>query len=298
LTSEEIQTAKLKRQNQMQDLQHLLIVRHGDRWDYQHPEWNQKESSRVGDPPLSSLGHQQARDLGKFLDSFLTEKAGVTSADQITWLSSPFLRCLQTSEDALGEFHKMNNSESIKVFPEYSVFEWDGKGGKWHESLPPLEERIHYIPRLDTSYESMFVPEIPEPRAAFLDRCDRGIRCLNQRFPFRPKTAIVIVTHAAACIGLARAAANRTLQDITPAAPCSVFGLVRSENTNVWTIDPFDAPKGLNGYTDHLSKMGTATVPWNHFADKKVHEGYTGPPLSRFAPNSLKAEFANGKEHE
>lgn len=42
-TNENDMTCTIERQSQKHDLQHLLIVRHGDRWDYQHPEVGLKE---------------------------------------------------------------------------------------------------------------------------------------------------------------------------------------------------------------------------------------------------------------
>lgn len=158
--------------------QYLFIIRHGDRWDYSHPEWKKLSTSRLGDSPLSPLGHQQARQVGQFLDQYL-EKRGLTH--DITWLSSPFLRCLQTSDEALNAMKVANahannqNDESgesdddatakiqreIPIKPEYSIFEWDGHQGEWHKDLPPLEERKHYFPRLDMEYEGFFTPELP-----------------------------------------------------------------------------------------------------------------------------------------
>ena len=70
------------------EIQSLFIVRHGDRWDYAHPEWR-ANAQRPGDPPLSTLGHQQARETGAFLDTLFAEEG--ISAENITWLSSPFL---------------------------------------------------------------------------------------------------------------------------------------------------------------------------------------------------------------
>jgi len=264
----------------------LFIVRHGDRWDYENPDWSEASTSRIGDPPLSGLGHRQARETGAFLDRLLAEE-GIDSRDGVTWLSSPFLRCLQTSRDAMQSFEKIDGMDRHPIRPEYSVFEWDGKGGQWHASLPPISERIHYFPQLDLGYESMFVPEIPEPRSQFHARCDRAVEALGRRFPFRPRSAVVVVTHAAACISLARAATGLRLSDITPAGPCAVYKLTRSARSDdgKWRIDPHDAPNGLNGHTDHVSSMGGATVPWNHFGDKCVDAGYTGPPTSRFAPS-------------
>jgi broad specificity phosphatase PhoE len=107
---------------------------------------------------LSSLGHQQAQEVGKYLDSWMDERGFAT--DDITWLSSPFLRCLQTSDDALNSFQKAN-VDTLQINPEYSIFEWDGHGGEWHQDLPEVEERKHYFPRLNMSYESCFVPDLP-----------------------------------------------------------------------------------------------------------------------------------------
>jgi hypothetical protein len=137
--------------------QYVFVIRHGDRWDYMHPEWLET-ASRKGDPPLSTLGHQQARETGIFLDSLLAHE-GFT-ADSIIWLASPFLRTLQTSDDALNAFTKIDSS-NISILPEYSVFEMDGHNGRLHKDLPTMEERKHYFPRLDESYASLFVPALP-----------------------------------------------------------------------------------------------------------------------------------------
>lgn len=144
--------------NREKDGQYLFIIRHGDRWDYANPEWTKLPTSRTGDSPLSTLGHLQARDVGTFLDTWLSEN-GFTE-DDITWLSSPFLRCLQTSTEALNSFQHLDVSK-LPILPEYSIFEWDGHGGKWHADLPPLQERKHYFPRLDINYESFFIPTMP-----------------------------------------------------------------------------------------------------------------------------------------
>ena len=266
--------------------QYLYIIRHGDRWDYENPLWS-KTSPRPGDPPLSKLGHQQARETGLFLN-VLFKQDNIT-VDDITWLSSPFLRCLQTSNEALNAL-TLADSRKISILPESSVFEWDCKGGSWHDSLPPLEERWHYFPRLDLSYESMFVPTLPESRELFHQRCELAMSALHTRFAFRPKTALVIVTHAAACIGLTRVATQTTLADINPAVPCGIYRLSRRNgDQTVWDIDACDKPgTNFNGHTDHLSSISGRTVAWNNFGDKNNHRGYTGPPTSKFAPPELR----------
>jgi len=262
------------------DRQFLFVIRHGDRWDYANPEWKKSSASRTGDSPLSTLGHIQAQETGKFLDSWMNEKG--FSADDITWLSSPFLRCLQTSNEALNSFRKVN-VDTLPIFPEYSIFEWDGHDGVWHKDLPSFEERRHYFPRLDTTYESFFIPTMPEPRSEFMDRCQRSIDCFHEKYRYKPRQVFVMVTHAAGCIALAKTLTKLNLSDITPAGPCSIYGYTRTSNTDVWEMDEHDNLDGFNGYTGHLSDMGSATVPWNNFGDGKV-KFYTGPPSSRFAP--------------
>lgn len=92
-----------------------------------------------------------------------------------------------------------------------------------------------------------------------------------------------MVSHAAGCIALAKTLAKLDLSEITPAGPCSVYGFTRTNETETWTLDAHDKLDGFNGYTGHLSEMGSATVPWNNFGDGKT-KFYTGPPTSRFAP--------------
>jgi len=52
-------------------------------------------------------------------------------------------------------------NDPIAILPEESVSEYDSHGVGMHEYLPPLDERVHYFPRLDKDYESMFVPKLP-----------------------------------------------------------------------------------------------------------------------------------------
>ena len=262
-----------------EDCQYLFIIRHGDRWDYANPEWRKLPNSRIGDSPLSPLGHQQAQEVGKYLDSWLDERNFKES--DIKWYSSPFLRCLQTSDSALSAFRKVS-MDHIKILPEYSIFEWDGHEGEWHKDLPSLEERKHYFPRLDTSYKSMYVPNLPEPRNKFFERCQNAIDCFHKQNPYKPRQVFVMVSHAAGCIALAKTLTKLNLTDITPAAPCSIFGFTRKSETDVWSIAAHDDLNGHNGYTGHLSDMSGATIPWNGFGDG-VQKFYTGPPTSRFA---------------
>ena len=148
--------------------QYLFIVRHGDRWDYANPEWKRIAKSRLGDSPLSPLGHQQAQEVGRFFDKWLTDND--MQIDDVVWMSSPFLRCLQTSDQALNAMHTFPAAQTLRIVPEYSIFEWDGHGGEWHQDLPTLAERYHYFPRLDTDYQSFFIPPLPGKYCPYDDR--------------------------------------------------------------------------------------------------------------------------------
>lgn len=203
--------------------QSIYIIRHGDRWDYLHPEWK-KTAERKGDPSLSSLGHEQARQAGKYLDQlFVTEEI---DTDQINLLSSPFLRTIQTSNELLSELkHTANDNattndnvndndngittaaDSIKIQPEHSIFELDLWGQNLHSSLPEMQERQCYFPRIDGEYESMFLPSLPETKEQFFERCDLAMEHISRAFPYddEKNRVIILVTHAACCIGLVKA---------------------------------------------------------------------------------------------
>jgi hypothetical protein len=139
--------------------QYLFIIRHGDRWDYAYPDWKSEATSRLGDAPLSPLGHQQAQEVGRFLDKWLRDNK--IQIDNVVWMSSPFLRCLQTCDQALNVMGTFRAAQTLPILPEYSIFEWDGHGGEWHRDLPTLTERKHYFPRLATDYQSFFIPTLP-----------------------------------------------------------------------------------------------------------------------------------------
>jgi len=142
--------------------QYLFIVRHGDRWDYAHPDWKQT-ANRWGDPPLSNLGHQQARETGMFLDSVIAKTPEIAASD-FKLLCSPFLRTIQTADGILSQFKHTSGdvSENVSICPENSIWELDPKGdGALHAFLPDLQERVCYFPRLETSHESLFTPSLP-----------------------------------------------------------------------------------------------------------------------------------------
>jgi len=380
--------------------QSLYIIRHGDRYDYQHPEWKEETSPnynpniRKGDPSLSTLGFQQARQVGRYLDAIMTKEN--IAAEDITLLSSPFLRTIQTANELLSQMQMTQTrmrtnantntntstknmhtctctsaSEYVEIHLESSIWELDLWDQKWHQSLPnDMSERMHYFPRVNarsccrhrhtstststsssSSLPSSFIPSLPETPETFLDRCDRAIRCISDNYPYCPDShfadgddnnsgsecesdsdseskcdsesnsiggkhrVIILVTHAACCIGLSAKAAGLQLQDINAASPCSIYRLNRNMNMNMnmnmnkniiddvckeedgdssnggvsngnndmrWTLDHYSKVNGMNGYTGHMDMKVNAelgkTYPWNNFGDRSIDNGWTGPP--------------------
>lgn len=249
--------------------QYLYIIRHGDRWDIENPDWGTM-TSRPVDTPLSQLGHNQARETGLFLNQLFKEDD--IESNDIVWLSSPYLRCLQTSDEALNAL-TIPNANAIKILPEYAVSEWGGDLAQ----LPTLRERRHYFPRLDESYESMFKPpRRRENSRAFGERCEQVASKIGGFFPLHHHSnkALVIVTHAAACVGIAEAVApsGTSWADISPAAPCGVYRLSRTltkdQEQKPRIIDmrdklTADGRPNLNGYIGHLSTACGSTKAWH-----------------------------------
>jgi len=149
--------------------QSMFLIRHGDRWDYSHPEWKKSSPKRPGDPSLSDLGFAQARATGRHLAKVLKEDNFDVS--QLVVISSPFLRTLQTANEIVAQIEiafPAAPSPAIKL--ECAVWEIDGNNGINHKSLPSpygedmdllLLERHQYYPRIDLKYKSMFVPTVP-----------------------------------------------------------------------------------------------------------------------------------------
>ena len=218
------------------------------------------------------------------------------TADEIVLLSSPFVRCIQTSNEILSQFTKTKGdvAETVQIKPEYSIFEYDLHNHNYHASLPEsMEERKWYFPRVDLSYKTMFVPKLPEDCDMFMKRCDEAIQHVEKAYPIdSSKRVIILVSHAAGCVAMAKSASRKTLQDINAAAPCAIYRLTREVDDDTassgcekgcWDIDHYSKEDGMNGYSKHLTDMGAHTIPWNHFGPKgenngPTKNGWTGPP--------------------
>jgi len=119
----------------------VYIFRHGARFDLANPDWKNKvarvNGGLVNDPPLSSIGHKQAREAAVKLE--------YTKADAI--LVSPYLRTIQTAvpfSDQIG----------LSICLEHGVSE----GPHVPNILPDSRQRYLYFPQINTDYASMIMP--------------------------------------------------------------------------------------------------------------------------------------------
>ena len=117
----------------------LYIVRHGDRFDYgagklAWVERCKRTNIEPSDPPLSALGHSQARDVA-------ARMAG-ESLDQL--IVSPYLRALQTAQYTA-------HATSLSMCVDWAAAESHQKP----ESVPqPLSiSRLSHLPEICESYE-------------------------------------------------------------------------------------------------------------------------------------------------
>ncbi|ORZ20222.1 histidine phosphatase superfamily [Absidia repens] len=80
----------------------VFLVRHGERIDHVSQLWQNDPAHGISDPPLTSLGHQQAEMTGQRLGELIQQqqqqrKTMTTAAPIILVYTSPFQRCIDTS---------------------------------------------------------------------------------------------------------------------------------------------------------------------------------------------------------
>jgi hypothetical protein len=81
----------------------LFIIRHGERLDNVNLSWRGK-AIRPQDTPLSNMGHEQAKRLGKWLYS----KIPIQTSTKI--FCSPFIRCVQTAHGIASQLESLQNT--------------------------------------------------------------------------------------------------------------------------------------------------------------------------------------------
>jgi len=207
----------------------LLLIRHGDRLDYLKPSWReeaQRNGNMIRDPPLSSLGHAQARECARYLKE-------LTSNDVVSHvLVSPYLRVIQTASytaDALSA--RLCIEESLAE--THHIF----------RKLPFKEERFRYFPQINTSYRSSFVfPQTSRGRdektgeeresypPGYLRRMWKVAQFVDRNI--NEGETLICFSHAASVAliaGLLRLPLGTDETDSLKFAPCGVYHLERDE---------------------------------------------------------------------
>lgn len=146
-----------------------------------------------GDSVLSKHGEAQAVELGEFLKSIEPK------VDRI--YSSPFYRCLQTSEPA-------SQYLNLEIYPETGFGEWYKRERLTHPSAASPSELKKFFPTVKEDYKSLVqVPVEGETEEELHERSKLAFQAvledINKNSP--DVKTILVVSHAATRIGLGRA---------------------------------------------------------------------------------------------
>lgn len=183
----------------------FFILRHGERADF---SYNDKERSRVikdFDPPLTQIGLNQADVTGKFIKKIIKSIDNEKKIPII--ISSPFLRCVETSLQIAEKFDNIFN-ESIYIedcLGEYMQRTWFSyniidelfiKTNKLKEES--LKKRKIVKGFLDKRKSIDLQPKYPEDFIVFFKRIQNTLKSIAEKF-FKEISSknlfVIIVTH-------------------------------------------------------------------------------------------------------
>ena len=263
----------------MDDISIIYLIRHGDRFDYANPSWAKQQTAAgnlLTDPPLSALGHRQARETAQtFVDNNNKNKVSRI-------LSSPYLRVIQTAcptSDLLG----------LPISIETGLSEAHATPGE--HVLPTPEQRFAYFPQVDLEYTPLLhVQATPGHTCrrtgypceafagAYIKRMEQFAKKLEDSF--RGQT-IVCFSHAAS-VGLVAALLRCSLTDLK-FAPCGIYQLQRTGD------GPWELVSSGATNDGHVTENSATTYAWGmgekHFLEddsKKYHGSSEGIGLDYF----------------
>lgn len=200
------------------------------------------------DPVLSDLGFQQSREAGVFLNTLLASD-GITSADQITLVTSPFIRCVQSANEVIDSLINVNGT--IDIFLEIGM----ANAIRSNFDYDAAVERLSTQQRVNTTIQNRLgVPKESNEyhnRHEFKARVTEVVNSLNQAFPYEPGTAILAVTHGSVAPLLVKDAGHYRLKEdhFKRVRPGCISKLSRMSNKQVWDVE-------LLLYDEHISEMG------------------------------------------
>lgn len=235
------------------NISRIILVRHGDRFDYANPQWLTsaiKNGVIVTDPPLSALGHKQARETADYLLNKL--KCDNIQVDKI--LVSPYVRTIQTAVPTSQVF-------GVHICIEEGLSEAHATPA----ILPLSKERFAYFPEVDPSYTSHLdvrpslghvCPKTQVPCEAFacdyVKRIQRFISLLEKEYAGQ---TVVLFSHAAS-VAVVAGLLKCSLKGMK-FAPCGVYYLERKCDGE-WELIESGA------YNEHVSENSPTTYPWGY----------------------------------
>lgn len=243
----------------------ILLIRHGDRFDYANPSWltsAAQNGTLLTDPPLSALGHRQARETAHHL----LEKYG--KVDKL--LVSPYLRTIQTSvptaqaldvaiciEEGLSEAHATPSGV-----------------------LPSPQQRFAYFPEIDPTHSSHLnitatpghvCPKTKNPCEEFsvdyIKRMHQFVSILENKYHGQ---TIVLFSHAAS-VALVAGLLKCSMKDLK-FAPCGVYELQKTGDE--WEL----ICSGKRN--EHVSENSETTWAWGY--EERHFEKVDGIDLDYF----------------
>ena len=232
----------------------VYLVRHGARHDYANPSLWKSNCERLGhelsDPPLSALGHQQAREVAAALKG---EKI-----DAI--LSSPYLRVLQTAQP-------LAHALGLPLHVENSLSEFHHKPAK----IPLPGTRMAVLPEVDDSYAPILAQHRvdakgSEPVVEYL----RRLMLLADEIPKRHAGRTIACFSHAASVGLV--AAMTGCAQLTAAgtfAPAGIYKLVSDDGGATWIVE-----RRGDDNTGHVSSNDPSTYAWGFEHASRVKDAY------------------------
>ena len=220
------------------------------------------------DPPLSSIGHEQARERATKLEN--------VKVDEI--LASPYLRTLQTAVPFSERFN-------VPICIENGLAEAPHVPGV----LPSAMERYIYFPHVDTNYESILNPIaspndihflLKKPQEPFPEEYFKRVWKLKEMLEEEYHGKTVLCFSHAASLALVAALLNCNIEEIPAGvnckgnertdlfAPLGVYKLSR-KGTGKWSLL-------MNGSSSNdLSSNDETTFPWGyHHLKRPGHDHY------------------------
>jgi transcription factor C subunit 7 len=218
----------------------IYLIRHGDRFDYANKELWQRRCSQLGiepsDPPLSFIGHAQARSVATVLAA-----AGVEYI-----LASPYLRVLQTAQPSA-------HATGLPICVEDGLSELGHVPG----SIPPAAQRFAYFPEVDIAYDSLHTALSPDRDAMYpLNYFRRILRLAEELERVYAGKTIACFSHAAS-VALVAALTGCSVAEAGSFAPCGIFKLVRGESAKLWAVEQHGGDN-----SGHCSLNSQTTYPW------------------------------------